>query len=588
MSTAAVLTFLGGIGLFLLGMRLMTEGLTTTAGDTLRSILEAATHSRLRALVSGVLITSLVQSSSAVIFTTIGFVNVGLLSLMQAVGVIYGANLGTTLTSWIVALVGFNVDLQAMSMPAIGIGMALSVASGSNRLNGIGQALTGFGLFFLGIDVLRDAFAGLGDVIALEGWAGEGVLSLLLFVGVGIVMTLLVQSSSAALAIILTATAGGLIPINAAAAMVVGANVGTTSTGVFAAIGATAPAKRAASAHVIFNVVTAVVALSLLMPLLWLVNTLAHFFGSQNQLATSLAIFHTLVKTLGILIMWPLTGLMVRRLEKYFRSMEEDESRPRYLDHNVQATPMLAMDALVLELQRMGALARHLASEAISTEDSGNKHLASGHRALENLNLAVAEFSSGIPRSGVAAAVLNGLPDAQRVGQYLVNVAEHALDMVVAHPQAELTVEELSAERDHLRAHAVELLGFTQVEAPGWSLETLNEQRRVFEADYQMLKARLLRAGTTGEVAPRRMALALERMSELHRIVDQATKSAIYLDRFIRMSRPAVVAQPGVQTASPAEGVAEAGAVAVTAVPETVASDSPATPDSNDLPPRSN
>ncbi len=302
MSIAAVLTFLGGIGLFLLGMRLMTEGLTTAAGDTLRSILEAATHSRLRALVSGVLITSLVQSSSAVIFTTIGFVNVGLLSLMQSVGVIYGANLGTTLTSWIVALVGFNVDLQAMSLPAVGIGMGLSVISKSQRLSGIGQALTGFGLFFLGIDVLRDAFAGLGDVIALEGWAGQGGLSLLLFVGIGIVMTLLVQSSSAALAIILTATAGGLIPINAAAAMVIGANVGTTSTGVFAAIGATAPAKRAASAHVIFNVVTAVVAFTLLMPLLWLVSTLANYFGSQNQLATSLAIFHTLVKTMGILI----------------------------------------------------------------------------------------------------------------------------------------------------------------------------------------------------------------------------------------------------------------------------------------------
>ncbi|MDO8273188.1 MAG: hypothetical protein Q7U82_14940, partial [Gammaproteobacteria bacterium] len=387
-----------------------------------------------------------------------------------------------------------------------------------------------------------------------------------------------------------------------AAAMVIGANVGTTSTGVFAAIGATAPAKRAASAHVIFNVVTAVVALTLLMPLLWLVNTLAHFFGSQNQLATSLAIFHTLVKTLGILIMWPLTGLMVRRLEKYFRSMEEDESRPRYLDHNVQATPMLAMDALVLELQRMGALARHLASEAISTEDSGNKHLASGHRALENLNLAVAEFSSGIPRSGVAAAVLNGLPDAQRVGQYLVNVAEHAQEMVVEHPQAELAVEELSAERNHLRAHAVELLGFTQVEAPGWNLETLTEQRRMFEADYQTLKARLLRAGTTGEVAPRRMALALERMSELHRIVDQATKSAVYLDRFIKMSRPAVATQSGEQAVSTtasepepelepeskAEVSTDANDISVTAVPETAASENPAAPDPTDTSPRSN
>ncbi|MES3008429.1 MAG: Na/Pi symporter [Pseudomonadota bacterium] len=553
MSIAAVLTFLGGIGLFLLGMRLMTEGLTTAAGDTLRSVLEAATHSRLRALVSGVLITAIVQSSSAVIFTTIGFVNVGLLSLMQAVGVIYGANLGTTLTSWIVALVGFNVDLQALSLPAIGIGMTLSVVVRSKRIAGLGQALTGFGLFFLGVDVLRDAFAGLGDAIALGSWAGEGVLSLLLFVGLGIVMTLLVQSSSAALAIILTATAGGLIPLAAAAAMVIGANVGTTSTGVFAAIGATAPAKRAASAHVIFNAVTAVVAFTLLEPLLWVVDTVANAIGSQDQLAMSLAIFHTFVKLMGIVIMWPLTGLLVRRLGTYFRSLEEDESRPHFLDHNVQATPMLAMDALVQELQRMNALARHLASEAISAENSDNKHLESGHRALENLNLAVGEFASGIPRAGVAAAVLNGLPDAQRVGQYLVNVAEHALEMVVEHPETELPVPELVAAQDNLCARAVELLGVTQVEAPGWSADKLGDQRRNFETDYQALKVRMLLEGTAGEVPPKRMAATLERMSELHRIVDQATKAAIYLDRFIKMSRPPGV--PVVQTEQTAQTV---------------------------------
>ncbi len=159
---------------------------------------------------------------------------------------------------------------------------------------------------------------------------------------------------------------------------------------------------------------------------------------------------------------------------------------------------------------------------------------------MENLNLTVGEFASGIPRSGVAAAVLNGLPDAQRVGQYLVNVAEHALEMAVEHPETELPVAELVAAQDNLRARAVELLAATQVEAPGWSAEKLNDQRRHFETDYQALKARMLLAGTAGEVPPKRMAATLERMSELHRIADQAAKAAIYLDRFIKMSRPPV------------------------------------------------
>lgn len=539
MSIAEVLTFLGGIGLFLLGMRLMTEGLTVAAGDTLRNILTAATRSRTRAVASGVLITAIVQSSSAVIFTTVGFVNAGLLSLTQSIGVIYGSNLGTTLTSWVVALIGFNLDLQAFAMPAIGIGMAISVAAprGRGRLGALGRALAGFGLFFLGIDVLRDAFDGLGDVVALESWAGQGILSLMLFLLIGAVLTLLVQSSSAALAITLTATAGGLIPLEAAAAMVIGANVGTTSTGMFAVIGATAPAKRAASAHVVFNLVSGSVSFTLLTPLLWLVHLLADFFGSQNELATSLAIFHTLVNLLGVLIMWPLTGLLVTRLEGHFRSTEEDESQPHHLDRNIQTSPSLAMDALVLELHRMSDLARRLAIAAISSEQGDTGPLENGHRALENLNIAVGEFVSGIPRNGMSAPVLSALPDAQRVGQYLTDVAEHALEMVTEHPVAELSVPALVESRDALRAQAAGFLEQAKVDRPEWNVETLGTLRREFEANYQALKGRLLQAGTAGELAPRRMAAALERLSELHRVIDQAAKAAIYLDRFIIASK---------------------------------------------------
>ncbi len=546
MTIAGALNFLGGIGLFLLGMRLMTDGLTTAAGDTLRVILSAATRSRGRAIFSGILITALVQSSTAVVFTTIGFVNASLLALPQAVGVIFGSNLGTTLTSWIVALIGFNLDLQVIALPAIGIGMAISVALGKGQYGALGRALAGFGLFFMGIDVLKDAFDGIGDVIDLHRWAGEGVLNLLLFVLIGIVLTVIIQSSSAALTVILTATAGGLIPLTAAAAMVIGANVGTTSTALFAVFDATAAARRAAMSHVVFNLVVALVSLILLLPLLWVVHLIAQVIGSQDQLAMSLAIFHTLVNLLGILVMWPLTPRLVAWLETRFRTLEEDESRPRFMDRNVQSAPSLALDALAQELHRMHGIARRVAVTAICAEDPHHPALDAGHRALEALNIAISEFASGIPRVSMSADQQNALPHAQRVGQYLVNVAEHALEMVQEHPEAKLAPESaLAASRNALRASAVALLDLTQVDRPQWDAEGLASARRDFEYDYQALKAQLLQAGTTGAILPRSMHESLERLSDLHRVVDQASKAAVFLERYLAQSKVQLASPPG-------------------------------------------
>ena len=556
MTITAVLTFLGGIGLFLLGMKLMTEGLTTAAGDTLRTILSAATRSRFRAVISGMAITALVQSSGAVIFTTVGFVNASLLSLAQAVGIIYGSNVGTTVTSWIVALLGFNLDLQALSMPMIGVGMTISVMVGDGRWGALGRALAGFGLFFLGIDVLRGAFDGLGDAINLAQWADRGIPGLLLFLLIGSVLTILMQSSSASLAVTLTAAAGGLIPLTAAAAMVIGANVGSTTTGLFAVFGATANAKRAATAHVIFNVVTGTVSFLMMPVLLWGVEQIVNLFPGESAVATSLAIFHTLVNLIGILIMWPLTGLLVKFLEQRFKSTEEDAARPRFLDRNVQQTPSLAFDALAQELHRMNGMANHLAREAISAEDRHNPNLEAAHRILENLSYAISEFASGIPRHGLNSEQLSALPDAQRVAQYLVNLAEHAQEMVVAHPLVDLAQDELNQSRNQLRAHAVALLDLARVDQADWKLETLNEARAGFESEYQAMKAALLHAGTAGELDPRRMIHSLERMSDLHRVIDQASKAAVYLDRYIRQTRVVLTPPPEVLAAVPDTNVA--------------------------------
>lgn len=212
---------LGGLGLFLLAVGMLTEGLRLAAGDRLRTILANSTRTPLHGVASGMTVTAVVQSSSAVTVATIGFVNAGLLSLAQALGVIYGANVGTTFTGWLVAAVGFSWKIEAIALPLIGVGMFLRMTGTSSRLGAAGEALAGFGLFFIGVDVLRDAFEGIAAgidpaALAVDGWRG-----VLLFLGVGVLMTVVTQSSSAALALTLTAADGGVIGLEAAAASVI-------------------------------------------------------------------------------------------------------------------------------------------------------------------------------------------------------------------------------------------------------------------------------------------------------------------------------------------------------------------------------
>lgn len=528
MSWSGLIVFAGGIGLFLLGMRLMSDGLKIAAGPALRNLLASATRSPARGIASGVLITALVQSSSAVIFATIGFVNAGLLNLGQAVGVIFGANVGTTLTSWIVALVGFNVDLQRLAMPAVAAGMGLWISGGGRRA-ALGQALTGFGIFFLGLDVLKDSFAGLGDALDLHALGQrDGVGLLLLYTALGIVLTVLMQSSSAALAVTLTAAAGGLIPLAAAAAMVIGAKVGTTSTAAFAVFGATPAAKRSAAAHVIFSLVTAAISLPLLPWLLALSRLAAEAFGLAEQPATLLAIFHTLTALLGLLAIWPLTGTLVRWLGRRFGAQDADEGLPHHLDRHIVATPRLAIDALAMELRRMGAIAHRMARAALSSEAGQDARLLAEQGTLERLGEAVIEYAGSV-HGGGDPLVDGALPQAVRVAQYFRGMAERALELVRTPSPGELPVAQAAAIAE-LRAAADQVLAAADPQQ-GPDLTTLDAAQARFDALYPQVKGELLRAGSRGEIGAAALVRALDRASALRRLLDQAGKAARYLAR---------------------------------------------------------
>lgn len=531
MNVALVDNLLGGMGLFLLGMWLLSDGLKLAGGHALRTILSRWTGTPLRGLLSGVLITSLVQSSSAVTVAAIGFVNAGLISLRQAVRVIYGSNIGTTMTGWLVAFIGLQVDIKVFALPLIGIGMLLRISGGDTRRAAGGMALAGFGLFFVGIDFLRLGFAGIGENVPLDVMLGDGLGGVALAFVAGVLITVLMQSSSAAMAIILTAAGGGALPVTTAAAMVIGTNIGTTSTAVFAALGATPNARRVAAAHVAFNVITALAAFMLLPLLIGLLKVFEGVLGSGGAPAIDLALFHTTFNILGVALMWPVTDRLVDFLERRFRSREEDEAQPRYLDRNVVTTPLLAMHALVMELGRMGGIALRIAKGAMSAETAAGPRLEADSRILDRLVESVGEFSTLMRRSSLPAELDEVLPNALRVSRYYTEMAELARRIANAQSVLEtLEPVELAAVVAHFKAGVVKLLDAADVLDTEFAAQTISAQLAELEAEYQRLKSQLLRSGTAGELPVRRIVAQLDLCSDMRRLAEQAEKGALYLD----------------------------------------------------------
>jgi phosphate:Na+ symporter len=550
----------GGLGLFLLAVSMITDGLTLAAGHALRDLLGKWTRTPARGIVTGLSITAIVQSSSAVTVATIGFVNAGLLTMRQALGVVYGSNIGTTMTGWLVAIIGFQLKVDSFALPMIGIGMLLRLTGGGSRRSHVGMALAGFGLFFIGIDVLRDAFAGLVAVIELEKFTLQGIPGVFLYVGVGFLMTVLTQSSSAAIAITLTAATGGVLGLYAAAAMVIGANVGTTTTAAFAAIGATSNAKRVAAAHIIFNAATGLVAL-LIMPLLfWAVNATGELLGMQDIPAVTLALFHTTFNILGVLLIWPVSGRLAQFLEKRFVTQEEIEGRPRYLDRTVAVSPLLALNALALELSRIAAVARRMALEVLSTESIPGKRIASDHMVANNLALAIAEFLPRLERAALGGDVAEQLARALRAEQHLLACADQA--MAVARAQAGSGImldEKLLAGIARYRAAVVGLMKTANPGETGFSYAACEEQLQQVQASYDDVKAALLRAGAELRVPIPVMIDILDQNSRIRRMARQMVKAMHYLSELVTLAE--------VPVPKATEHVAQAGSDAAQAAP---------------------
>ena len=394
-----LLTLLGAMGMFLYGMNLMSSGLQKAAGDKLRGFLSAMTSNPFKRVMTGVGITALIQSSSATTVMVVSFVNAGLLTLVQAIGVIMGANIGTTITAWMVSLLGFKADISILAVPLMLLGFLLSNSKKDKNKN-LGELVVGFSLLFLGLSFMKDSVPDLRQTPEVlefvKQWSGYGFSSVLIFLGIGTVLTLILQSSSATMAITLIMLSMGWIPFNMACAMVLGENIGTTITANIAASVGNPSAKRAALSHTIFNVFGVIWALILFRPFLGLVGKLIEALGYPNPAAAGFAVpldepngsagtaalyglsmLHTLFNTINTLILvWftPLIAKIVTKLIKEPVKKDEAAYRLKYINAGPLATPELATEQAIKEIIHFAEISRNglgYARAAINETDSG-------------------------------------------------------------------------------------------------------------------------------------------------------------------------------------------------------------------------
>ena len=382
MGILQIFTLLGALGMFLYGMNLMSSGLQKAAGDRLRGFLSAMTSNPFKRVMTGLGITAIIQSSSATTVMVVSFVNAGLLTLVQAIGVIMGANIGTTVTAWLVSWLGFKADISILAVPFMLLGFLFS-NSKKNQHKNIGELIVGFSLLFLGLSFMKESVPDLSETPQVlefvKTWSGYGFWSVLIFLAFGTILTLVLQSSSATMAITLIMLSMGYIPFNMACAMVLGENIGTTITANIAASVGNVSAKRAAMSHTIFNVFGVLWALLLFKPFLGLVGNIIELFGLPNPAAEGFAVadpnsqdgtaalyrlsmLHTLFNTINTLILIWFTGYiekLVKLIIKTPANQENEAFRLKYIEAGPLATPELDTEQAFKEIIHFAQISKN-------------------------------------------------------------------------------------------------------------------------------------------------------------------------------------------------------------------------------------
>lgn len=541
MQSNVIFGVVGGLGLFLFGMKIMSEGLQKIAGKSLRKVLEFLTQNTLMGVAVGAAVTALIQSSSATTVMVVGFIQAGLMTLKQSIGVIYGASIGTTITAQIIAF-----KIHKYALPAIGIGVFLNFFVTRKHWKYFGEVILGFGLLFFGLQVMTEVFGPLKSSPEFRQLFVTFSHHPILAVLAGMILTMIVQSSSATVGIVLTLAGVGLLDYTSGFAIILGDNIGTTITAHIAAIGASVTAKRAAWSHTLYKIIGTAYMLLLLKvqvggrPIfLWMVDliTPGNVWAGQN-IERHLANTHTIFNVFNCLVFLPLTGVLAFLVTKLVRGeVEVIEHGAKYLDKRMLITPEIAIGQAKKEITRMGAYAREMLELAVESifvakESERQKKFQSIRRREEVVNdlekeitaflVSIDQQSLTEEQSRTTAGYLHMIHDIERVG----DISENIMDLVEMKTEENVSFSETANQEIRtLYGYVMEALGLSLSAFEKWdkdlALKALEIEGKVDVTEQKYRDNHIARLNK-GECQPTAGVVFLDILSNLERAGDHA------------------------------------------------------------------
>ena len=534
-----ILGFAGGLGLFIYGMQVMASGLQKAAGNSLKKILEVLTKNKFLGVLLGIGVTAIIQSSSATTVMVVGFVNAGLMNLQQTVGIIMGANIGTTVTGWLVSSVQWAgvFSPENLAPIAVFIGAALAIFSKKQTVNQIGEILVGFGMLFIGIEMMSTGVEPLQHLPAFKEAFTQFGRNPLLGVLVGAVVTAVIQSSSASVGILQSLSLTGLVSWNSAVYIIMGQNIGTCVTALLSSVGTSKNAKGAAYIHLLFNVIGSVF-FSILAAIFF---TFYHDFGFQKIGMVEISLIHTGFNIANTVIMFPFSGLFVKMAEKLAtvtsKNTGDDETVPVHLDDRILSTPSIAMSNCTKEIVRLGNMSlKNLtaACESLENRDGSRvEKILEREKNIDNLTKAITAYLVKLCNSNLtkqentnATGMFHIVNDMERIGDHAENIIEMTQQMIADDLELskkgiddlkKMAEESLKSVRNCIIALSDNDIDFAE--------KVIKEEERVDNLEKQIRGEHMQRL-TSGECNPRVGVIFLVALTNLERVSDHALNVA--------------------------------------------------------------
>ncbi len=504
-----------GVSIFLFGMLFLEDGFRAFTGGILEKLLARTTDRLWKSISFGIVTTTVMQSSSLVSVITISFLSAGLIGLTSGIGIVFGANLGTTTGAWLIAGFGLKVKISAYAMPMLAFGIVL-VFQKSKHLKALGYILSGLGLLFLGIHYMKEGFEAFRATIDLSQYAVAGYSGLFLFTLIGLAATVIMQSSHATLVLIITALSAGQITYENALALAIGANIGTTITAILGAMSANIEGKRLAGAHLVFNVTTGLVAIVFVWQIIWAVDAISSLVGiAPDDYTLKLAVFHTLFNAIGVLIMVPFVDQLVAFLEKILPDPDISRVEPRFLNESVLDFPETMLEAVRNEVLHLYDNAFEILAHGISlhrrdiVSDRDLQHLVERSREVIDLDIdrhyrttikplhaAIVEFV-GRAQTGLDPKFANDLFELRTASQRIVQAVKDT-----KHLQKNMKIYIKSGNRNIRREYNAIRLKIARVLRLLDRLRHKDKDVDVFDLDESKLSAKEGRNATINALGP--------------------------------------------------------------------------------------